>query len=236
MTVSATSPGAPPSRLATALLMMAFADLTTKDNLTRMLAALVADDVAIMSLPWRVPTASRSLRSILLENAAYEVMPLGALAVVLAYRPYWLSRVGAWRWYLGALLVGAALVAASGTDLRVLLYGELALLAGPQAQAHALAHFAAALVAPPGEAAVLRGVVFVTRGAAAVVTPAMAAVAFVARHHLSPGLAPRPPLVVSESAAVLLLVLRLASQSIYPVMVAHLVNKTPQALLEGQRQ
>jgi len=252
--VPAASPAAPPSpgptstwerhgtrlgrtRLAAALLMLAFAAaLATEDNLTRMLAALAAADVAIMSLPWRVPRASRSVRSILLENAAYQVMPLGALAAVLVSWPSWLSRAGAWWWYPVALLAGAALVAIGGTDLRMLLSGELAFLAGPRAKAHARAHVAGALAGPPGEEAVFRGVVFMTFGAAAVVTPVLAAVAFVARHHLPPGSAPRPRLLFTESAAaVLLLALTVASRSIYPAVVAHLVNNTPQALLEGQR-
>jgi membrane protease YdiL (CAAX protease family) len=219
--------------------MLAFScALAFVNDLARVLAVLVAVDVAAMALPWRVPRAGRSMRSILLENLAYQAMPLGALTAVLAAGPSWLGRAGSWWWYPISALVGTALVWISGLDLRGVASGELAFLMGPRPRAHAHAHTAAALIGPPGEEAMFRGPVLLATGASSAVISTFAAAAFIARHHLPPRpSAPfRPRVLATELAASLLLSgLVLASRSLYPAVVAHLINNAPQALLEVQR-
>jgi hypothetical protein len=219
--------------------LVAFAGaLAARGGLAGVLAALVTTDIVVMCLPWRVPRAGRTMRSIVLENLTYQVMPLGALVAVVSAGPSWLTRTGSWWWYSIALLTGAALVAVSGVSLSMLFSGELAFLAGPRPAAHVRAHVAAALAGPPGEEAVFRCVVFLTYGIGAVVTPALAAVAFVARHHLPPRSAGQirlRALGTEVAAASLLLGLTVASRSLYPAAVAHLVNNVPQAVLEIQR-
>jgi membrane protease YdiL (CAAX protease family) len=227
------------TRSAAAFLLIAFASVLLAGNgLARAVAALVAADVAIMSLPWRVPRAGRSMRSILSENLAYQAVPLCAALLVLAAGPPRIRHVGDWWWYPLALLAGAALVALSGINLAMLRSGELAFLAGPRPKAHAAAHVAGALLMPFGEEAVFRGVVLFSTGASAVIAPAVAAAAFVARHYLPPQ-ASRSARVrdigTQAVAALALLGLTAASRSLYPAIIAHLTNNAPQAVLAAQR-
>ena len=67
----------------------------------------------------------------------------------------------------------------------------------------------------------------------------LGAVAFVATHHLQPGANRRRDtrVVLTEIAAgASLLMLTLASRSVYPAMVAHALNNGPGIALELQRE
>lgn len=226
-------------RLCAAACVLAFAGaFAFEGELARVLAALVLIDVAVLSLPWRVPRAARSMRSIWLENLASQAMPLGAVTALLVFGPAWLWHVGSWWWYPVALVLGVAVVAISGLNLRMLFSGELAFLAGPRPRAHAAVHAICAVTGPPGEETVFRGVVFLASGIGAVVMPALAAVAFVARHYLPRQAASRigaRGLVTQVAGAVVMLSLTVASRSLYPAIAAHLINNAPQAFLVVQR-
>lgn len=227
-------------RAVAAACMVAFAAAAAavSGGLGPAVAALVVVDIAVMSLPWRVPRAGRSMPSIWLENLAYLVMPMGALLAAIATRPGWLGNAGSWWWYAVAVVAGAALVAGSGVDLRALASGELAFLMGPRPKQHAAAHVLSALVGPPGEEVAFRAPLLYTSGVAAVAAPPLGVLGFVARHHLAPQARDRIDrrvLVTQVAAALIFLALTALSRSVYPALVAHLLNNIPQAVLEAQR-
>jgi hypothetical protein len=219
--------------------MVAFAiAVAFAGGLGRAVAALTVVDVVVMSLPWRVPRPGRSMASIWLENLAYLVLPLGSLLAAIVMRPAWLGDAGSWWWYLVALAAGAGLVAGSGLDLRAVASGELAFLMGPRTKGHAASHVVNALVGPPGEEVAFRSPALYATGAGAIVVPALGILGFVARHHLAPQAQSRVPgrvVATQVAAALVLLALTALSRSIYPALVAHLVNNVPQAVLEAQR-
>lgn len=225
-------------RLCAAAWLLAFAGLLgTRGGLARVLAALIVADVAIMSLPWRVPRDGRTMRSIVAENLAYQAAPLCAVAAVLVADPVWIRRSGAWFWYPAALVLGTALVALSGLSLRRLWSGELAFLAGPRPGPHAAVRVAGALAAPSGEEVIFRGVVFLPGDFTAALS-AVAAVAFVARHYVPPRVSRRLDargLATQAAAAAVMLGLTVASRTLYPAIAAHLINNAAQAVLEIQR-
>lgn len=204
----------------------------------RWLSVLVLFDVAVMSLPWRVPRHTRSIASLWAETLAYQAALLAAVAVVAAERPDWLTSLGHPGWYAVAALVGVALVVGSGIRLRLLLGGELAFLAGPDRPGHAAALASSAVVAAVCEEPLFRGVALEGDGAATAALAVLAAVAFVGRHHLPPAASERTTrrgLALQVAGAAALLGLTVASGSIYPAVLAHLLNNAPSAVLAVQR-
>jgi hypothetical protein len=212
----------------------------------RWFALLILLDVVVMSLPWRVPRATRSLPSILLETIAYQVAPIAAVAVALTHHRDWFTAVPPAAWLVAGAALGGGLVLGSGMRLKLLLAGELAFLAGPDRPGHAAALASSSVLAAGCEEVLFRGVALAAVGVAAGASPGaaawalalLAAVAFVARHHLPPAASARTGprgLAIQAAAAGGLLALTVGSGSLYPAMLAHLVNNAPAAVLAVQR-
>jgi membrane protease YdiL (CAAX protease family) len=94
------------------------------------------------------------------------------------------------------------------------------------------------VVAAVGEEFLFRSVATSGRGAGWALACVLAAVAFVARHHVPRGAdacTRRTDLAVQVVAAVLLLGLTVASGSLYPAVLCHLLANTPTAVLAVQR-
>jgi hypothetical protein len=219
--------------------LLAFAvALAARPGPSRILAPLVVLDLVIVCLPWRVPRAGRSARSLWAESVAYQAVPIAAVVVVLLSDPPWAAALPAPGWFVLAAAGGLGLVRLSGIRLRLLLRGDLAWFAGPEHPLHAAAIAWTAMVAAVGEEFLFRSVATSGAGAAWVLTCVLAAVAFVARHHVPRGAdacTGRTDLVVQIVAAVLLLVLTVASGSLYPAVLCHLLANTPTAVLALQR-
>jgi hypothetical protein len=202
----------------------------------RALGALVVAETALLCLPWRLPRSQRSGASFWAETLVGLVAPVGALAVALVTGASWLRVAGAWWWYPLGVVAGLALLALSGMRPGALFSGEIAFALGPTRRSHARARSFTTAVGPPGEEALFRGPALVTPHVASF--GLLAAVAFAARHHVQPGGngrgAPRQTLTEVVAAAGFLLI-ALWSHSIYPAMVAHLVNNLPGFVVESQR-
>lgn len=201
----------------------------------RVLAALLVVETAVSALPWRLPRDERSAASFWTEAMAGLLAPVGAVLVVLAERPPWLTAAVDPAWLAAGALAGVALVVVDGMDVRALARGELAFLLGPTPRSHARARATCAVASPPGEEVLFRGVALAAPGAPLAL---LAAVAFVARHHVSPGPNGRAhtrALVVEITAAVAFLLLTVLSGSLLPALVAHVLNNAPSAALQLQR-
>ena len=227
------------ARLTAACCELAFAAAAlSQDGVWRLAGAVVLFDVAVQALPWRLPRSERSVASIWVEEALCLAGPTVFFVVVVAQARAWATALPAAWWFPVAFLVGVALVWAGGMPIRALLSGALAFLAPPLRRRHKWSRAAAMVIAPPGEEALFRGVVLTASSAATVPLGLLGAAAFVARHHLAPGLSARTParaVATQIAAAVALLALTLASGSIYPALLAHYVNNAPSVLLELQR-
>jgi membrane protease YdiL (CAAX protease family) len=205
----------------------------------RLAGSLLVLDVVLQVLPWRLPRSHRTTSSILLEESMYLLVPTVFLAVVLVERASWITALPAPWWYAVAAAVGVVLVRIGGMPIRALLTGALAFLAPPLRRTHKWVRVISIVVAPPGEEALFRGVVLAASHAAGLPLGLAGGAAFVARHHLPPGFNARTSrrvFLAQVVAASALLVLTLASGSIYPALLAHLVNNAPSLLLEGQRR
>jgi CAAX prenyl protease-like protein len=203
------------------------------------LAGLLVVDVAAQLLPWRYPRSGRSAVSIWAEVLLYLAVPTAALAVAVATGQPWATRTGHPAWYAVAAAVGVALVWAGGTPLRALLSGDLAFLAPPVSRRHKWARCVSAAAAPPGEEMLFRAPVLAAAGPGAAAFGLLAGAAFVARHHLPPGLHERTStrtLLARIAAAAALLALTWAAHSVFPALLAHYVNNAPSFLLELQRR
>jgi len=203
----------------------------------RILAILLVVDVLSALLPWRIPRTARSGPSFWFETLVSLISPLGAVAVAVSTDPAWLRAAGSPWWYLCGALCGVLLIAVSGVDPRGLLSGELAFILGPTPRAHGTARAFASGLGPLGEEALYR----VPGVLVAPSTPLglLAAVAFVARHHAVPGTngrLTRRSTLVEILAAVLLLGLTALSRSVYPALLAHLLNNIPAIVRELQRE
>ncbi|WP_369173403.1 hypothetical protein AB5J49_38050 [Streptomyces sp. R28] len=203
---------------------------------TRVLAVLLVLEIALMILPWRVPRTMRSGLSFWSETLVGLVAPLGALVLTAVTRPDWLSKGADWWWFVLAVATTAGLITLSNMRMKSLLSGELAFVFGPTPRAHGAARAFASAVCPAGEEAVFRAPVLLI-GAT---TPLglLGAIAFVARHHIQPGTNRRGTTrstAVEISAPAALLLLTMASGSIYPALLAHVLNNIPTIVLELQR-
>jgi hypothetical protein len=162
---------------------------------------------------------------------------VGALVVAWVTRPDWLSDAGSWPWYLVAVAVAVGLVALSGLTPRAVISGDLAFVLGPTPRSHGSARVYASMVGAVGEELLFRapGVLWVSSTPLAL----LGAVGFVGRHHVQPG-SNRRGSVRSTAAeltgAAALLGLTVLSHSIYPALVAHVLNNLPLAAVEFQRE
>ncbi|WP_336047517.1 CPBP family glutamic-type intramembrane protease [Streptomyces sp. CA2R101] len=203
----------------------------------RVVAVLLVAEAVLMGLPWRVPRGGRSGASIWAETLAGLVAPLGALVLTACTAPQWLTRSAEWWWFAVALAVGAGLVVLSGLRPAGLFTGELAFVLGPTPRSHGSARAFAGAVGAVGEEILFRAPVLMVADPA--LLGLLAATAFVAQHHIQPGANRRGTVrstAVEIAGAVALLALTLASQSVYPALLAHLVNNIPQIVIELQRE
>jgi membrane protease YdiL (CAAX protease family) len=225
-------------RLAAAGCVLAYAVAlgTTGGTTTGLVGALLAVEVALLCLPWRLPRERRGRLSFWAESLTGLSAPIGALVVVAVSRPDWLTRGVDWWWWAAGVATGAGLVLLGRIDLRALASGELAFLLGPTRHGRARATVGA--LAPFGEEALFRGPVLAAPASAVGPIGLLAAVAFVALHFVQPGDNARGStraMVVAIVAAAALLVLAIGSGSIYPGLVAHVLNNVPGVVLELQR-
>jgi hypothetical protein len=228
-----------PPRIGAAALMLALAVvLWLTGGIWRLAACLLVLDVAVQVLPWKYPRSARSTASIWAEALLYLAAPVIMVVAAVATRQHWLTALPAPLWWPAAALAAAGLVWLSGLPLRALFSGDLAFLAAPVSRPHKAAGCVSTLAAPAGEELLFRAPLLAVSGLGALPVGLAGAVAFVARHHLPPGLhertAPRVLLTQAAAAAVLGL-LTWASRSIYPALLAHYLNNVPSFLLEAGR-
>jgi|GEM_PF-5879263 len=232
-----------PARLAAAGCVLAFAAAVWPASIAGpgdgwILSVLLIVEVALLLLPWGLPRDGRSGASFWAEALLGLTAPVGALLLVTIGEASWLSVGADWTWFVAAVVLGGALIAMSGMDVCGLVRGELAFLMGPTPSSHTLARAFTTIVSPAGEEAVFRAVVLTAAPAATPPLGLLAAVAFVARHHVSPGQNWRGSTratVLEIIAAAALLVLTLLSGSIYPALLAHTINNVPMFVLHLQR-
>jgi len=230
-------PDAP--RLVAAALEVCFAAaLYLVGGFWRLGVPIVVADTCLMLLPWRYPRSERSTFSIWAEAVLYLACPTALFAVAIAGSQPWLSLVPAPQWWPVGFAVGVALVRLSGLPLRAVISGALASLAFPTTVRHKLARCVSIAGAPPGEETLYRAPLLAVHGATMLPLGVLAAVGFVARHHLPPGQhgrTTRRVLATQCVAACALGALTWASRSIYPALLAHALNNTPGLLLEARR-
>ncbi|MFD8805372.1 type II CAAX prenyl endopeptidase Rce1 family protein [Streptomyces sp. NPDC059597] len=229
-------------RLAGAACAVAFAvALCAAVGSLRAMGVFVLLETLLLALPWRLPRTERSAVGFWTETVCGLLGPLGAIAVAVWNGAAWLREPGEPAWYVAGAALGGVLLWLGGMNLRALATGELSFLAGPTRPAHGYARATAIIVGPFGEEALYRGTALTA--ASAVSTPValplglLAAVAFVARHHIAPGANGRDStraMGVEVSAAALLLALTLLSHSVWPALLAHLINNIPSAVLQIQ--
>jgi hypothetical protein len=211
------------------------AALTTLGTAGVLAALLLTVDVVVLLLPWRVPRSERGSAGIAIESVACMAVPL-LIAASTAGGPVWRST--GWPWLIAGLVTGVLLVGIGGPDPRMLLRGELAFLLGPRRAGHAATRMVVAGVSPFGEEATYRGVILLAPSAAALPIGLLGALAFVARHHVPLDYSWRGSLRhlgVELASAASMLALTTLSHSIYPALIAHMVNNSTAILLEWQR-
>ncbi|MFI8828822.1 type II CAAX prenyl endopeptidase Rce1 family protein [Streptomyces sp. NPDC053431] len=234
-------------RTTAAACVLAFcAALFAQGGAARWVAAALVLDGLLAALPWRTPRAGRSGPSFWAETLCGIAVPAGAGVAALLGGLDWGTGAAAWWWYAVAVAVGAVLVLTGGMNLKALVSGDLAFVYGPTPRSHALARVTASTVSPLGEEVVFRGVVLAAAaaggtgaGGAAWPLGLLAAIAFVARHHLPAGQNRRGSsraLLAEVTAAGLLLALVAASGSVWPALLAHALNNAPSVVFELQRE
>ncbi|MFD7510564.1 CPBP family intramembrane glutamic endopeptidase [Streptomyces sp. NPDC059853] len=112
---------------------------------------------------------------------------------------------------------------------------------GPTPRTHGIARATITLTGPCGEEVLFRGIALTVASQASALGPLvlLGAVAFVASHHVSPGTNGRASdraLLTEIFASAVLLILTLLSESLYPALLAHLLNNVPAAVLQLQRE
>lgn len=203
----------------------------------RALGILATIEAALLCLPWSLPRTRRSTSGFWAESLVGLISPAGAVVVGVVLGVPWLGAVGAWPWYLAAVLLGFSLTAIGGIRLRAVFSGEIAFALGPTRRAHAHARALTILAGPPGEEALFRGPALLLPHPASF--GLLAATAFVARHHIQPGSNGRGTVRATTTevlAAASLLALVVFSGSVYPAVVAHLINNLPGFVVELQRE
>ncbi len=225
-----------PARLAAAGLLQALAGaLASLGRFRRLGGGLVVLDVVAQLLPWRYPRSGRSTVSIWGEALLYLTAPVAVAAAAVTTSQPWLAQIPAPLWWPAAVAVAAALVWLGGIPLRALMSGDLAFLAGVVSRPHKAAGCVSVVAAPAGEEVLFRAPLLAAPGWAVAPLGLLAGVAFVARHHLPPGLHERTSqrtLATQAAAAAALAVLTWASRSIYPALLAHYLNNVPSLLIE----
>ncbi|WP_121162626.1 CPBP family glutamic-type intramembrane protease [Micromonospora pisi] len=202
-------------------------------------ATLVIVETGLLSLPWRLPRLDRSARSFWAETLCGLIAPGGALIVLMLTNHDLATRLPDWWWFGVAVVVGAALLAVSGINVLAIRSGLLAFLMGPTPKAQGRARAFYTAVGPLGEEALFRGVALTAAPVAVTPIGLLAAVAFVARHHVPPGDNGRGTArstITEITAAVLLLALTVLSQSLLPALLAHVINNVPGVIIELQRE
>lgn len=205
------------------------------DATLRFSGVLLVAEAVLLCLPWRIPRSRRSPAGFWLETIVGLLAPVAAMMIVVASGARWLSLVPEWWWFLVAGVVGLLLTSVGGMKLRALISGELAFVLGPTPGPHGLARAASNLVGPPGEEVLFRAPVLVTGVTGPLAL--LAGIAFVARHYIPPGTNGRGTtrsLLTEIVAAGLLLLLTFVSGSVYPALLAHVVNNLPHVYLQFQ--
>lgn len=194
-------------------------------------------EVMALSLPWGMPRDRRGGLSFWIEALLGLTAPVGALVVAVLTGATWLTSGAHWSWFAVAAGFGGGLVLLSGMDPRSILRGELAFLMGPTPAPHAAARALTGAASPYGEEVLFRGVVLAVPSTVAFPVGLLAAVAFVARHHISAGhwRGSVRSMAVEIVAACGLLTLTVLSHSIYPALLAHMINNLPMSVLHIQR-
>jgi len=203
----------------------------------RVLATLVVVEAAVLCLPWRLPRTRRSAAGFWAETLAGLISPVGAAITAVILKVPWLAAGSTWPWYLVGALLGIVLLAVGGVRVGAVLSGEIAFAFGPTRRAHARARAFSIMAGPPGEEALFRGPALLAPHPASF--GLLAATAFIARHYVQPGTngrgSPRG-MVVEVLAAASLLALVICCGSVYPALVAHLINNLPGCVVELQRE
>lgn len=224
--------------LAVATVLGAAAVLVVEgDEVARCGGVLLVVEVAATCLPWRLPRRDRSAAGFWAETLAGLVAPVGIVVAALVLAPGWVTELGAPVWYAVAVPAGAGLLALTRLDPRAVASGELAFALGATPRSHGRARAFAMTAAPAGEEALFRAPVLMPGTSLSLVV--VAAAGFVARHHVAPGSNRRgtPRATLVELAGALVLVgLTWASGSIYPALLAHLLNNLPGVVVELQRE
>lgn len=204
----------------------------------RILAPFVILDVAGGLLLWRIDRQLNSLRGRLMENFGYLTTFILIIATLAVFSPALALTFGPPYWYLAGLGSGLLLIWLSGMRVSSLLSGELAFLAGPKPWGAAIVSTAAITSGAVAEEALYRGGAIGAAGLAIVPIAILGALTFCGKHHL-PGWAAnrwnRRTLSVEIVSAVIFLVLVIASHSLYPAILAHIVNNLPSVVLQVQR-
>ena len=211
--------------------------LSARSTPLRAIAVLLLVEAVLIGLPWRVPRGRRGGVSFWAESLCGTIASIGAIVLVLVDRPGWLRSAGGWWWYPVAMLFAAGLILLSGLNLRAVLGGELAFVLGPTRRSHSLARSYATVVGAVGEELLFRAPVALWLRSTPLAM--LGAVGFVGRHYIPPGSNRRGALrgtLAELAAAAGLWGLTLASGSIYPAMIAHLLNNLPQLVVELQRE
>lgn len=204
----------------------------------RLGAALVVADTAVALLPWRYPRSARSTVSIWAEALLYLGGPWGLVVAAGLSGQGWLARMPSIWWWPVAVAVAAALIWVGGMPLRTLVSGDLAFLAPTVSRRHKAARCVSVAAAPPGEEVMYRAPLLSVHGGLLPFAGAAGAAAFVARHHLAPGMAGRTTrrMVAAQLGSALALgAMTLISHSLYPALLTHVLNNVPSFLLEITR-
>jgi membrane protease YdiL (CAAX protease family) len=203
---------------------------------SRLSGAVILLDLGFQLLPWQLPRRDRGAVGYWLESVL-SLLPMTLVALVgLAVAAPWAVATPNPLWFLVSLPLAAGLLLLSRLDLRGVASGDLAFLLGPSRRSHSAARATANAVAPLGEEYVFRGAAIRLPD----VSPALAllsAAAFVSRHHVPPGMrrSERRVILVELTAATGFTLLAVASGSVYPSLLAHLLNNAPHVIIQVQQ-
>jgi len=206
------------------------------DLLARICGLVLIFDLLVHVAPWRLPRSNWSALKYWFEGLLYVVpMTLVGIGGVLL-GAYWAVHTPGALWFLAGCALGCALVVLSRINLVGLYRGDLAFLAGPDRPSFVAARAASVIVAPFPEELFFRGAVLALPNVDPLVA-VLSATAFVARHHLLRGVDrwKRDLVLVEVAGAIGFTALTVASHSVYPAMVAHVINNAPGAAVQLQR-